>query len=94
MRLKFTSFEWSEDKNLWLKLERDISFEEAVKAIQRGDVLDVREHPNQVKYPGQYLIVVKIRDYAWVVPCKPEGDKIKLLTVYPSRKYTKKFLRQ
>lgn len=94
MKLRFAGFEWSEEKNLWLKLERGLSFEEVVKAIQIGDVLDIREHPNQAKYPGQYLIVVKIRDYAWVVPCKPEGDRIKLFTAYPSRKYTKKFLRQ
>ena len=94
MKLNFTGFIWSEEKNLWLKLERSISFDEIVEAIQEGHLLDFREHPDQFKYPGQYLMVVKIRDYAWVVPCKPEGDKIKLITAYPSRKYTRKFLRQ
>ncbi len=94
MKLRFTEFEWSEEKNLWLKLERGVSFEEVLKAIQKGDILDIRRHPNQDKYPGQYLIVVKIKDYAWVVPCKLEGDKIQLITAYPSRKFTKMFLRQ
>ena len=84
------------EKKLWLKLERGISFEEVLKAIQKGDVLDIRIQPNQDKYPGQYLnrVKVKIKDYARVVPCKPEGDKIKLITAYPSRKFTKTFLRQ
>jgi len=44
------------EKNEKLKAERNISFEEMVFHIERGQVLDILEHPNKKKYPtNSYL---------------------------------------
>ena len=36
---------WDEDKNLSLRRERGVSFEEVLAALD-GDLLDVIDHPN------------------------------------------------
>jgi len=56
-------FAWDQVKNDRLMSERGISFEEIVYHIQRGDLLDILEHPNQVKYGGQRVFVVNVNGY-------------------------------
>ncbi|MFI0403949.1 MAG: hypothetical protein ACH34U_13680 [Cyanobium sp.] len=34
-----------------------------VAAIEAGDLLDVLEHPNPDRYPGQRVLVVQIGEY-------------------------------
>jgi len=87
-------FEWDEKKNLKLKRERDISFEELVYAIKSGGLLDILNHPNQEKYPNQKLLIINVDGYAWVVPFEKRGNKLRLITAFPSRKYTKRYLRR
>ncbi len=86
-------FEWSEEKNQWLKQYRQVSFEAVQMAIQEeGGLLDVHKHPNETKDPQQRL-VVRISEYVYLVPCVPkEGDVWFLKTIIPSRKATKEFL--
>lgn len=84
---------WNDEKNELLKAERNISFEEVINQIREGGLLDVLDHPNQEKYPGQRLFIVQIRDYAWLVPFVETGQEIFLKTVIPSRKATKQYLR-
>jgi uncharacterized DUF497 family protein len=85
---------WDEDKNNWLKKERKISFEDIELAILEGRVIDILEHPNKEKYPNQKLLIVEIENYAYVVPyVEDEKGNIFLKTIFPSRKYTKKYLR-
>ena len=43
-------FSWNEEKNERLKGERGVSFEEVVFHIERGDLLDIVEHPNQERH--------------------------------------------
>lgn len=62
--------------------------------MERGDILDVLEHPNQNEYPGQKMAIVMIDDYAYLVPYVYEGDEIFLKTLIPSRKATDKYLRK
>ena len=83
---------WSLDKNLWLRKERNISFEEVLFYIEKGWLLDVLEHPNTKKYSGQKLFVVNIRNYVYIVPFIETDDEIFLKTIIPSRKATKKYL--
>ena len=85
-------FDWSNDKNTTLKQERGISFERVVIAIEEDHLLDVLEHPNKDKYPNQYLLVVEIESYVYVAPCVVEQDVYFLKTIFPSRKYTSKYL--
>ena len=86
-------FRWDDEKNEKLKEDRDVCFEQVVLVMEREDVLDTLEHANQVTYPGQKIAVVKIGDYAYLVPYVQEGDDIFLKTIIPSRKATKKYVR-
>ncbi|MFZ1039809.1 MAG: hypothetical protein WAN58_00665 [Anaerolineales bacterium] len=90
-------FSWSEEKNEFLKAERQISFEDVVFYIEQGFLLDVLEHPNQEKYKGQKIFVVQIDDYVYlvpfVVPFVEDDHEVFLKTIIPSRKATKKYLK-
>jgi len=50
------------------------------------------EHPNPGKYPNQRIWVVKLREYAHLVPFVESEEEIFLKTIMPSRKATKQFL--
>ena len=71
-----------------------MSFERLVVAIESGDILAVLEHPNPNAYPNQRLYVVEIDGYAWGVPHRDEGDNRVLITAYPSRKFTHRYLKE
>jgi uncharacterized DUF497 family protein len=85
-------FTWDVAKNEKLRSERGISFEDVVFHIERGDVLDILEHPDQERYRDQQVIVVQIDDYAYLVPCWHEDEYVVLKTIIPSRKATRKYL--
>ncbi len=87
-------FSWSNEKNEKLKRERGVSFEAVLFHIERGDLLDVLAHPNQDRYQGQRIFVVKIEDYAYLVPFVESEDEVFLKTIIPSRKATNTYLRQ
>jgi hypothetical protein len=50
-------FDWDAAKNANLTAERGIGFEEVVFHIERGDLLDIWEHPNRDRYAGQQIFV-------------------------------------
>ncbi len=85
-------FEWDDVKNAKLKKERGISFEEIVFHIERGDILDILEHPNKDKYLGQKIFVIDVEGYAYLVPFLETEDEVVLKTIIPSRKATKRYL--
>ncbi len=85
-------FNWDNNKNEKLKLERDVSFEQVVFCIENKQLLDIIEHPNKKKYKGQKMYVVKIDDCAYIVPFVDKNSERFLKTVFPSRKYTKLYL--
>ena len=87
-------YNWDPSKNEKLKAERSISFEEVVFHIEQGDEVDVFEHPNQDRYPGQKISVVLIEGYAYLVPYVESETEIFLKTIIPSRKATKKHVRE
>ena len=70
-------FDWSTAKNQVLVEERGISFERVVAAIEQGHLVDVFEHPNQEKYPGQPIYVVEVDRYVYLVPfvSNEDGDR-------------------
>ena len=87
-------YDFSPEKNHWLINERDISFEEAIMALEEGRVLDVLPHPNRVKYPNQQIYVLNINDYVYLVPfVKKDEHTVFLKTIFPHSKLTKKYLR-
>ena len=88
-------FEWSTEKNLSLFEQRGISFETVVSSIEQDAMLDVYDHPNQHRYPGQRIYVVEIDGYAYVVPFVVQDDGSRFLkTIIPSRKATQEYLRR
>lgn len=76
-----------------LKKNRGVSFEQIVILMEREDVLETIEHPNQEKHPGQKIAAVRIEDYVYLVPYVQKSDEIFLKTIIPSRKATNKYLR-
>ena len=88
-------FLWKEDINNLLKQSREISFEQIVLAIENRQIDDVLEHPNPEKYKGQIYILVEMDNYIFVVPAviSESGEECHLHTIYPSRKYTNKYIR-
>ena len=86
-------YSWNNEKNRQLKAERKVSFEEVVFYIERGQLLDIVEHPNQERYRGQRIFIVKIRNYAYLVPFVETEREIFLKTIIPSRKATRNYLR-
>lgn len=83
---------WNTEKNIRLKAERGVSFEEVLSAISNGGLLTVLEHPNAVQYPNQLMFVVRIRGYAYLVPFVETKHEIFLKTIIPSRKATRLYL--
>jgi hypothetical protein len=86
-------YSWNNEKNALLKAERQISFEEIVLYIEMGFLLDVLEHPNQEKYKGQKVFVVRVDDYVYLVPFIETEKEVFLKTIIPSRKATRKYLK-
>jgi len=85
-------FDWNLEKSEELKKERDICFEDALFSIGQGGILDILEHPNKLKYPDQRVFIVKIDDYAYIVPFIEEEEVLFIKTIIPSRKMTKNYL--
>lgn len=85
-------FRWNADKNELLKLERGISFEAVVVAVESGGLLDILVHPNTAKYPGQRILVVAHDEYVHLVPYVEEAEYLFLKTIIPSRKATRDYL--
>jgi uncharacterized DUF497 family protein len=85
-------FAWDEEKNAKLRKERGIGFEDIVFHIERGDLLDILEHPNPDRYAGQRIFVVQRNDYVYLVPFVEDEQTVFLKTIIPSRKATKQYL--
>ncbi len=88
------TFRWSRAKNQRLNVERGITFDEVVRAIEDGGLLDVLEHSNRARYPNQRVMVIAIEGYAYLVPFVEEADSYFLKTIIPSRKATRDYLSQ
>ena len=82
-------YEWDSERNIWLKRERNISFEQIIFHLSKGDVWKITDHPDQTNYPGQKIYFVVIEDYVYLVPHIVEKKYIFLKTIIPSRKATK-----
>jgi hypothetical protein len=82
---------WNTAKSMALMESREICFEDVVFHIEKGDILDDYQHPNQQKYAGQRIMVVGINHYAYLVPYVEDNDELFLKTIIPSRKATEKY---
>jgi uncharacterized DUF497 family protein len=87
-------FRWAPAKNAELLVERGVSFEHVVVAVEAGGLLQIVAHPNPVRYPRQKIMVVSWDGYAHLVPFIEEKDHYFLKTIIPSRKATRDFLKK
>ena len=79
-------------KNAKLRAGRGIGFEDMVFHIERGDMLEILQHPNPDRYAGQRIFVVRREDYVYLVPFVEDEETVFLKTIIPSRKATKQYL--
>lgn len=88
-------FDYSLEKDSTLRQVRGIGFQDIVDAIKSGGLIDDKKNPNQRKYPGQKLFIVKIDTYVYIVPYVIDRKRKAyfLKTLYPSRKFTKLYLK-
>ena len=84
---------WNETKNVLLLDRYGISFEDVVVALEQGNLLADRPHPNQKQYAHQRQLIVQIDEYAFVVPYVENEDHYFLKTLFPSRQATRYYLR-
>ena len=77
-----------------MKEHRGVCFEQVVIIMAKGEVLEIVDHPNREKYPGQKIALVTINDYVFLVPYVEDEEGIYLKTIIPSRKATEKYLRR
>lgn len=84
--------DWDELKNIQLKTERNVCFEDVQTALEESRLLAEEAHINPKRYPNQRLFVVNINNYAYLVPYVEDETKLFLKTIIPSRKATKQYL--
>ena len=85
-------FRWTPDKNVRLKQQRGVSFEDITVAVEAGALLEIVPHQNPKKYPRQKIMVVEVAGYAFLVPFVEAEDHFFLKTIIPSRKATRDFI--
>lgn len=80
--------EWNEEKNKQLQVERNLSFEAIVVAIEQGKLVDIVPNPSR-HHTQQNVLVVEIDHYLVLVPFVEDEEKIFLKTAFRSRKITR-----
>jgi hypothetical protein len=61
-------FDFSAEKNANLLKTRGVCFEDIILLINEGCILDIIEHPNQIKYPNQKIYIIDVDGYCYLVP--------------------------
>ena len=85
--------QWDLAKNIKLKQERGISFDEVLVCVENQRILDVRNHPSK-KYEHQMVLIIEVNGYIYYVPYVEDENGIFLKTIIPSRQLTKKYLKE
>lgn len=89
------TYRFNHEKNALLIKERGIGFEEIIRSISEGNLIDIKKHHNPKDYPNQYIMYVRILKQVYAVPyVEEEKDKLFLKTLFASRKATRYYLDQ
>ena len=89
--MNIKQIKWNEEKNQLLQIQRGLSFEMVLDAIESGNIMAKIKHPNKAKYPNQEIFVVTLNNYLCYVPFVESAEEIFLKTIIPSRKLKKEF---
>ena len=87
---KLKPIRWNPLKNELLKKTRNLSFERIEAALNNGQFVSDLKHP---KHEDQRILIVNLEGYAYVIPYRETEIEIHWITIFPSRKYTKQFLK-
>jgi hypothetical protein len=90
--MKAREIRWSPTKDAELRNNLDrggIGFAECAAAIEEGRILDELPHPTRA---NQFIFVLEIDGYAYVVPFVQQETTIFLKTMFPSRKHAARYL--
>ena len=79
-------YNWNQEKNEWLRIDRGISFENIIYHLDHDGLLDTIENPNQ------RIFIVNVEGYVHLIPFVETEDTIFLKTIISSRKMTKLYL--
>jgi len=85
-------FNWSDEKNVLLKRERNVCFEDVVTAIKNNRLLDIIKNQSK-NHQDQHCLIIDISSSAYIVPFVKENQTLFLKTIYKSRKQTKKYFK-
>lgn len=88
MDIETILYDWSDEKNDFLKNNRNISFEDVILAINNWFLLDIIKNQSS-NHIWQYCFIIWIDNYAYVVPFIKNWNIIFLKTAFPDRRYTK-----
>ncbi len=83
----FVEFDFSDEKDEILYRKRGISFYQIIGAIADHGILLNVKHPNEEKFPNQWMMVVEYNDYTYCVPYVIDANRYFLETIYPNRKF-------
>jgi hypothetical protein len=86
---------WNAEKAIALRnntARGNVTFEDCVVALETGKLLDVAPNPSS-NHRNQKMFVLNIRGYAYCVPFVETETEIFLKTIFPSRKYTARHLK-
>ena len=89
---KETYFLFCAEKDKLLQETRRVSFNQVIDRIKAGAILAVTR--NKKEYPGQLIAIIELNGYAYQVPLRVRKGYIQLITAFPSRKHTKKLIKQ
>ena len=84
---EWLELEWDRKKSEQVRRKHGKSLEEIVRYIAAGKVVAFMKHYNQELHPGQMVIILNVDGYPWVVPCEIRGNKLRLITAFPNRKF-------
>jgi hypothetical protein len=80
-------FSYDTLKNDLLYRTRGVTFSMVIEAIAEKGILLTFDHPNQLKYPNEKVLVIELDGYAHCVPYVIEGEIWCLKTIYPDRRF-------
>lgn len=85
---------WSVEKNRKLRENalRRVTFEDIAAAVEAGGLLADVNHPNQITYPNQRMLVVLVSGYVYGVPYVETKEGLLLKTAFPSRRLKNAYL--
>jgi hypothetical protein len=90
--MKYT-FDFSPEKDLVLKEVRGVGFDDVIKVIKNGRIIDNINHFNKKKYPNQKIFILKFKSKIYAIPYVIDGKRkiIFLKTIYPSSSLKRKY---